>query len=73
MLTQTLRQLERDGLVSRKVTPSVPPIVEYTITPLGETLVPYMKSLKEWASDHYPAVKKAREEYDLEDGESIVR
>ncbi|RXZ80425.1 transcriptional regulator [Paenibacillaceae bacterium] len=65
MLTQTLRQLERDGLISRKVTPSVPPIVAYTLTPLGETLIPYMRMLKEWASEHYPAVRKAREAYDL--------
>ncbi|MEK4508821.1 winged helix-turn-helix transcriptional regulator [Paenibacillus sp. FSL K6-2524] len=73
MLTQTLKQLERDGLVSRKVTPSVPPIVEYTLTPLGETLIPYMKMLKEWASEHYSAVRKAREEYDLGGTETIVR
>ncbi|WP_028612676.1 winged helix-turn-helix transcriptional regulator [Paenibacillus harenae] len=64
MLTQTLRQLERDGLVSRKVTPSVPPIVEYTLTPLGETLIPYLRMLKVWASEHYPTVMKTREEYD---------
>lgn len=73
MLTQTLKQLERDGLVSRKVTPSVPPIVEYTLTPLGETLIPYMKMLKEWASEHYSAVRKAREEYDLGGTGTIVR
>ncbi|WP_425464364.1 winged helix-turn-helix transcriptional regulator [Paenibacillus anaericanus] len=73
MLTQTLKQLERDGLVNRKVTPSVPPIVEYTLTPLGETLIPYMKMLKDWASEHYSAVRKAREEYDLGGTETIVR
>ncbi|WP_127531817.1 winged helix-turn-helix transcriptional regulator [Paenibacillus kobensis] len=65
MLTQTLRQLERDGLVGRKVTPVVPPIVEYTLTPLGETLIPCMRMLNVWATDHFPHVKKAREEYDI--------
>ncbi|WP_256760408.1 helix-turn-helix domain-containing protein [Cohnella sp. WQ 127256] len=73
MLTQTLRQLERDGLVNRKVTPAVPPVVEYTLTPLGETLIPCMKMLKEWASEHYSVVRKAREEYDLGVADSIVR
>lgn len=72
MLTQTLRQLERDGLVNRKVTPSVPPIVEYTLTPLGETLIPCMKMLKDWASEHYSAVRKAREEYGLVDVETTL-
>ncbi|MNF86606.1 HTH-type transcriptional activator HxlR [compost metagenome] len=65
MLTQTLRQLERDGLVSRKVTPTVPPIVEYTLTPLGESLVSCMRMLRDWAFDHFSFVQKAREEYDL--------
>nr|WP_202887351.1 helix-turn-helix domain-containing protein [Cohnella zeiphila] len=64
MLTQTLRQLERDGLVARKVTASVPPVSEYSLTPLGQSLVPYMGMLKEWASDHYSQVKEARAEYD---------
>jgi DNA-binding HxlR family transcriptional regulator len=64
MLTQTLKQLERDGLVRRSVTAMVPPIAEYSLTPLGESLIPCMKMLKEWASDHYPAVKTAREAYD---------
>lgn len=72
MLTQTLRQLERDGLVSRKVTPSVPPIVDYTLTPLGNTLIPCMKMLKEWASEHYSVVRQAREQFDLgEDGAAV--
>jgi Predicted transcriptional regulators len=69
MLTQTLKQLERDGLVRRKVVPSVPPIVEYSLTPLGETLIPCMLMLKSWASTHYGSVMAAREEFDR--GESI--
>jgi DNA-binding HxlR family transcriptional regulator len=64
MLTQTLRQLERDGLVRRDVTPSVPPIVEYSLTPLGESLSQMMRPLKEWTSENYQLVEKAREEYD---------
>jgi DNA-binding HxlR family transcriptional regulator len=64
MLTQTLRQLERDGLVCRDVTPTVPPSVAYSLTPLGETLIPAMLQLKAWAADHYPQVERARETYD---------
>ncbi|KGE19282.1 winged helix-turn-helix transcriptional regulator [Paenibacillus wynnii] len=64
MLTQTLKQLERDGLVRREVKPSVPPIVEYSLTDLGETLIPCMRMLKGWALNHYSSVNKAREEYD---------
>ncbi|MWC28851.1 winged helix-turn-helix transcriptional regulator [Paenibacillus sp. MMS18-CY102] len=66
MLTQTLKQLERDGLVSRKVTPSVPPVVDYTLTRLGESLIPYMKQLTEWASAHLAEVQHARAAYDSE-------
>ncbi|GKU78048.1 helix-turn-helix domain-containing protein [Paenibacillus sp. L3-i20] len=64
MLTQTLRKLERDGLIHRKVTATVPPIVDYTLTPLGESLVPNMKLLKQWATSNYEQVKIARNEYD---------
>ncbi len=48
MLTQTLRELEKDGLISRKVYPVVPPKVEYTITPNGEKLVPIFEELQKW-------------------------
>lgn len=72
MLTQTLKQLERDGLVSRKVTPAVPPIVEYSLTSLGESLIPRMRMLKEWASTHYSEVKIAREEYDIREYGVVV-
>jgi DNA-binding HxlR family transcriptional regulator len=64
MLTQTLKQLERDGMVLRKLTPSVPPITEYSLTPLGESLTPFLRSLKAWAVDNYATVQEAREEYD---------
>lgn len=64
MLTQTLRQLERDGLVKRDVYPSVPPTVEYELTPLGETLIPYLRQLQQWTKAYYPLVEKARKDYD---------
>lgn len=64
MLTQTVRQLERDGLVRRDLTPSIPPIVEYSLTPLGESLLPPMQHLKDWTRAHLPYVEEARTAYD---------
>ncbi|MBD0380478.1 winged helix-turn-helix transcriptional regulator [Paenibacillus sedimenti] len=64
MLTQTLRQLERDGLVQRDITPSIPPIVAYSLTPLGETLLQPMRELNQWTRDNYSLVEKARATYD---------
>src|ERR671917_468252 len=52
VLTQTLRAMERDGLVGRKVHAEVPPRVEYALTPLGATLAPPMKSLGSWSLTH---------------------
>src|SRR2546423_11299836 len=52
MLTQTLRTLERDGLVTRTVTPTVPLRVDYELTPLGWTLVPLLTAVKEWSEIH---------------------
>ncbi len=52
MLTQTLRNLERDGLVERKVYPVVPPKVEYSLTPLGKTLIEPLKTICKWAEAH---------------------
>ncbi len=52
MLTVTLRTLESDNLISRKVFPEIPPRVEYTITPLGTTLTPLLRSLAQWAIDN---------------------
>ncbi|MGM0884258.1 MAG: winged helix-turn-helix transcriptional regulator [Bacillota bacterium] len=69
MLTQTLRQLERDGLIRRDITPSVPPMVEYSLTPLGESLSQLMRPLKQWTNENYPFVEKAREEYDRREEE----
>ncbi|MEI8411431.1 MULTISPECIES: winged helix-turn-helix transcriptional regulator [unclassified Kribbella] len=64
MLTQTLRSLERDGLLSRSVTPSVPVRVDYELTPLGQTLLPLIASIKGWAENHMPQVAAARSQYD---------
>jgi DNA-binding HxlR family transcriptional regulator len=69
VLTQTLRRLERDGFVRRDVTPSVPPIVEYSLTPLGQTVVPLMKMLNEWTRAHYAQVEHARADYDAARGQ----
>ncbi|WP_371318255.1 winged helix-turn-helix transcriptional regulator [Paenibacillus elgii] len=68
MLTQTVRKLERDGLVRRHVTPTVPPTVDYSLTPLGETLLQPMKELRQWARVNYPHVEAARADYDLAHG-----
>ncbi|WP_326826562.1 helix-turn-helix transcriptional regulator [Streptosporangium sp. NBC_01639] len=64
MLTQTLRGLERDGLVSRTVTPSVPVRVDYALTGLGHDLQPVMLAIKTWAESHIEQVRDAREAYD---------
>jgi DNA-binding HxlR family transcriptional regulator len=64
MLTQTLRNLERDGLLTRTVTPSVPVRVDYELTPLGLSLLEPICHLKEWAETHMAEVDEARQEYD---------
>jgi DNA-binding HxlR family transcriptional regulator len=63
MLTQTLRNLERDGIVVRTVYPVVPPHVEYALTPLGMTLIDVLASLCRWAQENLSAVEAAREQY----------
>jgi DNA-binding HxlR family transcriptional regulator len=66
MLTQTLRTLERDGLVSRSVTPSVPVRVDYELTALGTSLLLPIQHVKEWAEAHVPAVRESQDRYDLD-------
>jgi DNA-binding HxlR family transcriptional regulator len=63
MLAVTLKTLEADGLVSRKIYPQVPPRVEYTLTERGQSLLPAMSGLVEWALENMPAIKVSREEY----------
>lgn len=64
MLTRTLRELERDGLVSREVFAEVPPRVEYEVTALGHTLMPHVKSLADWAVQHRDDIEQHRERFD---------
>ncbi|GAB4191094.1 MAG: helix-turn-helix domain-containing protein [Coleofasciculaceae cyanobacterium] len=64
MLTQTLRKLERDGLVERHVYPVVPPKVEYALTPLGHTLTELLKDVCQWAQAHWDEIEAARVRYD---------
>lgn len=64
MLTQTLRSLERDGLVVREVTPQVPVRVDYSLSPLGRTLLEPIRHVKAWADTRMPEVDAARAAYD---------
>ena len=68
MLTKTLRRLERDGVVRREVYPVVPPRVEYSLTPLGETLIMILAELCAWAEEHIEEVEAARRDYDARQG-----
>ena len=64
MLTLTLRNLERDGLVSRTVTPTVPPRVDYALTDLGRDLLIPVSALGQWAIQHTPCIQAARARFD---------
>lgn len=64
MLTQTLRSLERDGLLTRSVTPTVPVTVSYELTELGHSLTTVTRSLRHWAQAHMDEVLAQREDYD---------
>ncbi|MEU5216475.1 helix-turn-helix domain-containing protein [Streptomyces sp. NPDC020807] len=65
MLTLTLRNLERDGLLTRTVYPTVPPKVEYTATPMARELYDSLVGLSGWAERHVEAIDRARQDYDL--------
>ena len=64
MLTLTLRNLERDGLVKRTLYPEVPPRVEYSLTELGRTLTGPIGALWDWAAEHQDDIARARRQYD---------
>jgi DNA-binding HxlR family transcriptional regulator len=63
MLTVTLRSLEADGLISRKLYPEIPPRVEYELTDLGRSLLPHIEQLAQWAEQHMDCILKNREKY----------
>ena len=64
MLTQTLRNLERDGMVTRKVFPTKPPSVEYCLSPLGGAVLEPLAILVEWAEGSHPGIQRARARFD---------
>ncbi|WP_126582958.1 winged helix-turn-helix transcriptional regulator [Tengunoibacter tsumagoiensis] len=64
MLTQTLRNLERRGIVERKIIPTIPPAVEYSLSSLGTTLIPLMAALRQWAEEHMEEVEQAFQAYE---------
>ncbi|MCH8529272.1 MAG: helix-turn-helix transcriptional regulator [Saccharospirillum sp.] len=64
MLTQTLRQLERDGLVLREVFPTKPPSVEYQLSDLGESLLTPLAQLVDWAEAAHSQIRQSRSEFD---------
>ncbi len=64
MLTRTLRHLERDGLIERTVYPTVPPRVDYALTPLGASLHTTIKALVVWTESHQREITTARNSYD---------
>jgi DNA-binding HxlR family transcriptional regulator len=65
MLTQSLRALERDGLVARSVTPTVPVRVDYELTALGASLLPVLRAVKDWAELHMTEVGAAQADHDV--------
>jgi DNA-binding HxlR family transcriptional regulator len=71
MLTRTLRDLERSGLIDRKVFPTTPPQVEYGLTPLGENVGALMGAIRSWAEEHMGDISRARERYDARAAEPV--
>jgi DNA-binding HxlR family transcriptional regulator len=66
MLTLTLRGLERDGLITRSVYPTIPPRVDYALTPLGHTLQDHVRALAAWAEANRVAIQAARDRFDAQ-------
>nr|WP_022722668.1 helix-turn-helix domain-containing protein [Rhodopseudomonas sp. B29] len=67
MLTQTLRDLERDGLVARRVFPTKPPSVEYRLSAMGESVLGPLTALVGWAEQQFPEIERARARFDAGD------
>ena len=64
MLTLTLKELERDGIVVRKIYPTIPPKVEYSLTELGRTLIDPLQELAAWTNNHIDEIETAQVHYD---------
>ncbi|MEU5532198.1 helix-turn-helix domain-containing protein [Streptomyces sp. NPDC020362] len=71
MLTQTLRTLERDGLVTRTVYPTIPPKVEYAATGLGESVTALMHAIRVWSEENINVVLNARDAYDARAAQEV--
>jgi len=65
MLTITLKNLERDGLLVRHYFPEVPPRVEYELTEMGASMLPALEGFTSWIRDNWPQIEKSRKAYDL--------
>jgi DNA-binding HxlR family transcriptional regulator len=66
MLSETLRNLQRDGFISRTVIPATPPQVEYALTELGQSLQGTLGVLARWSSDNHDAIRQSRRVYDAQ-------
>lgn len=64
MLSQTLRELERSGMVTRTVYPEIPPRVEYALTPLGKTICAPLAAIRNWAEENIEQISSSQEDYD---------
>ncbi len=73
MLTLTLRGLERDGLVTRTVFPTIPPRVDYDLTPLGSSLLTPVNALGDWALANIGTINEARRKFDAESASRLVK
>lgn len=73
VLTQVLRALERDGLLTRTVFAQVPPRVDYELTPLGRTLLEPLNALRAWAESNVSAMLASRDDYDEREDAAILR
>lgn len=71
MLTQSLRDLQRDGYISRHVFATVPPSVEYRLTPFGQSLMPHLGAMVQWALEAHAHVQVSRVRYDAETAEEV--
>ncbi|MEU4666443.1 helix-turn-helix domain-containing protein [Amycolatopsis sp. NPDC023774] len=72
MLTQNLRNLERDGFVSRKVFPTTPPTVEYAFTPMGAEVSAHLVALSTWSQSNFDRIRDARNTYDTRSLEPVT-